>query len=291
MYIRLTRSYLMSKKKDVIQVMFAIPSRFHRHNKTKLINEILSCLRKDEDLKKCNPYVCICEYCRERRFLGIPRTTKSEPRFCMCCGKSSPSVTFHSNLRRAEELIKLGAKMILKKEQFIKRTLLEQSLVALMASFEIFVREVYSLTIDFSHVVYGQSIYDRVYSDTRNQFLNLGNVNKHLKKDASINLKRELTEDSYKFLSKMYSARHIILHNCSAKDKDYISQTGEDIKELNKELELKVLDLRRLISIIKKVAKLLNDELKNVLFKYEADTFEVYKSEKRPPPILPLIDK
>ena len=66
----------------------------------------------------------------------------------------------------------------------------------------------------------------------------------------------------------MYSTRHIIIHNCSIKDKDYLAQTGEPESEFEKKVELSLKEIRRLISVTRKVSKLLNNELKEELLKH-----------------------
>ena len=75
--------------------------------------------------------------------------------------------------------------------------------------------EAYSLIYDHHHVVLGKSVFEDICSRKRNEFLNLGSVSRWLRKITFWDIRRELTSTEYKFLSQMFSARHIIIHNCN----------------------------------------------------------------------------
>ena len=154
-------------------------------------------------------------------------------------------------------------------------TLLQQALVTTVTSLEVLMRELYSIIIDHEHVIYGKSVYRRFYDSTRNQFLGVGSANDKLKRDAGFNLKEELGQADYSYLSKMFSSRHIIVHNCSVKDRDYIGQTNEDHNNMNEPLVLTMSDLQKLICIAKKVGVAADYKLRECLLNHYATKIEV----------------
>lgn len=166
----------------------------------------------------------------------------------------------------------------MKSEKVARETLIEQALVSFITNLEIYLRTTHALSIDFDHVIYGKSIFDRVYNETRNQFLNVGAIRKQLKNSFSIDLKKELDNTTFKFLSKMYSTRHIIVHNSGIKDKEYINQTDEDVTELRKRVSIQIGDVRTLISKTRKIIKKIDAELNNALVQYMKKAYE-YKIE------------
>ena len=210
------------------------------------------------------PYLAICEYCRVSHVLVELNGRAGEPLYCMSCARTSPQRAFQRNLERTDLLISLSSKMRTADNE-AKSILLEQSVVTIITSFEVFLRDIYSLILDHKHVVFGESIYQRIYDSTRNEFLNLGAANARFKKEVGVNLKEELGQANYSFLSSMYSARHIIVHNCSIKDKDYLNQTGDDFQNLNKKLDVTTEDVHQLTILVKQVAKLSEDKLREHL--------------------------
>ncbi len=138
-----------------------------------------------------------------------------------------------------------------------------------ITSFEILLRDVYSLIVDHRHVIYGESIYSRIYDSTRNEFLGLGAANSKFKREVGLNIKARLGQTNYAFLSRLYSARHIIVHNCSVIDKDYISQTGADPKNLNTKLLITLKDLRKLLSVVKRVGAMADRALLKCILDYK----------------------
>ena len=149
-----------------------------------------------------------------------------------------------------------------------KSILLEQSLVTIITSFEVFLRDTYSLILDHKHVIFGESIYNRIYDSTRNEFLNLGSANAKFKKETGLNLKEGLGQANYSFLSRMYSARHIIVHNCSIKDRDYLNQTGDDPEHLHKRLTVTNQDVNQLTVLATQAAKLIENKLQEHLLEF-----------------------
>jgi hypothetical protein len=238
-------------------------------SKSALVSRLLSEASNGGKLGKVNSYLSICEYCRASYVLGTPSKITASPLFCVSCGKTSPNRAFQHNLGRTSLLIAIASKMKKKLEMPSKSVLLEQALVTTITSFEILLRDVYSLILDHRHVIYGESIYSRIYDSTRNEFLGLGAANSKFKREVGLNIKARLGHSNYAFLSRMYSARHIIVHNCSIIDKDFISQTGADPKFLKKRLSITLSDLRKLLSVAKRVGAMADRALLNCILEYK----------------------
>ena len=264
MYIKITRSLLENRPKKHLLKMFRLNSESSQLSKKDLIAEILSRYSTANRVGPINLFLSVCEYCRADYLLGTP-IKSTNPIYCISCGRTSAYKAFQSNLERTALLMAIGLSIKKKDEQSSKAILLEQALVTVITSFEVLLRDIYSLVLDHKHVIFGESIYHRIYDSTRNEFLGLGSANSKLKKELGLNLKEKLGPSNYSFLAKMYSARHIIVHNCSIKDKDYISQTGEDPQELNKKLSVSMNDLNKLLALVKRIGALAEGKLRERL--------------------------
>jgi hypothetical protein len=268
MYIKVTKSLLGNRPKGHLLKMFGIKPEASRHSKSEIISSILSRYLTHKKWGATNLYLAVCEYCRKTYFVGVPAKAGGYPVYCVSCGRTSPNRTFQRNVERTALLISLASKMKKKEESGSRNILLEQAVVTVITSLEVLMRDVYSLILDHEHVIYGESIYPRIYASTRNEFLGLGSANTKLKRDISLNLKEKLGQANYSYLSKMFSARHIIVHNCSIKDKDYVSQTGDDPKNVNQKLSLTMQDVKKLMSISKRLGILADNKLRECVLKY-----------------------
>jgi hypothetical protein len=248
--------------------MFRLKSEASQLSKKELVSVILSRYLTVKKLGPVNLYLSVCEYCRADYVLGTPTEIATIPVYCVSCGRTSPYKAFQSNLERTALLISIASKMKKGREKVSKAILLEQALVTVITSFEVLLRDIYSLVLDHKHVIFGESIYPRIYDSTRNEFLGLGSANSKFKKEVGLNIKEKLGQVNYSFLSKMYSARHIIVHNCSIKDKDYISQTGEAPQNLNQKLSVSMKDLKKIMSIARRVGALAEGKLKEQILDY-----------------------
>jgi hypothetical protein len=268
MYVKITRSFLESRPKKHLLKMFRLGPQSAQLSKKELVSEILSRHFTHKKLGAMSLFLSVCEYCRADYMLGTSSIRTTSPIYCVSCGRTSPYRAFQRNLERTALLMSIGSSMRKSDEKSSKAILLEQALVTVITSFEVFLRDVYSLVVDHKHVIFGESIYARIYDSTRNEFLGLGTATSKFKKEVGLNLKEKLGQSNYSFLSKMYSARHIIVHNCSIKDKDYISQTGEEPQELNKKLSVSMRDLDKLMSLAKKVGILAEGKLRERILAY-----------------------
>jgi len=266
MYFRINKSFLNERIKADLLSLFRHLQLSDERNKQQLIRDILLKLSHDERLGNCIAWFCICPYCRGNGFLILPaQFASSTMRFCTQCGKTSPSDAFNNTVTKTSQLALLASKMNRKEEKGTKSVLLEQALVSVITGLEVLMREVYAIIYDHQHVIFGHSVFDDTYARTRNEFLNLGSASRWINIVTNLNIKKQLAGHDYSFLSRMYSARHIVVHNCSIKDRDFLSQTGEPDTELNKPLLLIVSHIRKLIAVAKRLARLFDQELRSAL--------------------------
>lgn len=246
--------------------------------KTALVTTILNRFSKSTQ-RGMQPWGMICCFCRKEVYFagtGIPR-------YCPGCGRTSPKLAHEAQLERATQLVALASQNIKDKQRQIKDVLHEQAVVVVITGLEVLMREVYSLVYDHQHVAIGNSIYEDTYARTRSEFLNLGMTSRGLRKVTSLNIKRILPANDYKFLSRMYSARHIIVHNSSSKDRDFLSQTGDPESELGHSLVLYNADLRRLIKLARLVARRIDEELWRIILVCHHDRFSIYRLIRKKP--------
>ena len=272
MYYKLTRKYLEGRIKEDLIDMFWKLGISAKLTKTAITNTILNSLSKS--IKHgMKTWGMICCFCRRELYLsgsGIPR-------YCPWCARTSPKLAHEAQMERATILISLASQYTKYKQRQIKDVLLEQAVVVMITGLEVLMREVYSLVYDHQHVAIGHSIYEDIYARTRNEFLNLGMASRGICKVTNLNIKKILSINDYKFLSRMYSARHIIVHNSSLKDRDFLSQTGDLESELGHHLILYNRDLRRLIKLARFVARRIDGELYRIIIACHHDRLSVLR--------------
>jgi uncharacterized protein YbaR (Trm112 family) len=281
MYFKINNTFLTKRTKEDLLWLFRDFGLTKAMPKTQMVRQILKASTHIKNIGPCDSWIIVCPYCRTQLFVASSKKEPMNPRFCAGCGKASPLHAFEANLGKTSQLVILSSKMNRKEEKDTKNVLLEQALVTVITGLEVLMREVYSLIYDHRHVVIGRSIFYDIYSRTRNEFLNLGSASKWLRKVSDLNLKKEISEGDYKFLSRAFSARHIVVHNCSVKDKDFLSQTGEPDTELNKPLKLNVKYLRKLISVSRKLARVVVQELHSVLLQYQHERLDTIRTLQR----------
>lgn len=269
MYFKITKSFLQSFSKEHILASFKLGADSQKKTKKKLIEEIIEKNTSHPEVGSVDPWYFICPFCRVEGKLLTASTNSGTPKFCTRCGKTAPLNALEKSLQNTDALLVLASKMNLKSEQDTKAVLVEQGLVTVITGLEVFLRQTYSLIYDLHHVVYGKSLYSDIYPKTRSDFLNLGAATSQIRKLTSFNLKKEISEDRYKFLSTMYSARHIIVHNSSQKDKEFINQTSAPDSDLGKPLKLTIPEVRRAKSIAFEITKKLDSKLREVILSYQ----------------------
>lgn len=273
MYFKIQRNFLQTFKKPHLLLAFRPPQVTAKDSKVKIIEAILNnpVLAKVKYVKPVM-YFHYCGYCRAKFFLVS--SGKAIPLYCGVCGKTSPNNALNKNFARAKILLKL-ATQLRNKDNDAYKALLEQCLVSTITSLEIALREAFSSIYDQKHIVHGTSLFAETYSKSRNEFLNFGNGLSKIKSITGSDIKMEIGELNFKLISKMYSTRHVIVHNASIKDKEYINQTGEDIAQLNKPVSIDELAINDMFEASVKVSKILDRELRAALLRNHMRSLDV----------------
>lgn len=269
MYFKITKSFLQSFSKEHIVSTFALSPSPKKKPKYRLIDEIIEKYSSDKKGNSLTPWFSVCPFCRREGKLFASRTDAEKPIYCVFCGKTTPVHSFEKNLQNTDALLILASKMNLKSERNVKSVLTEQGLITIITSLEVLMRQTYSLIYDLQHVVFGKSLFSEIYPRTRSAFLNLGSAITQIRKLTSFDLKKEIAEARYKFLSHMYSTRHIIIHNSSLKDKEFINQTNSTQGDLGKSLKLTIPEVRRAKSIATVISKKLDLKLRETILGYQ----------------------
>lgn len=282
MYFELKKTFLEKCTKADLIDLFPHLDFSKSTSRNKIVQAIVKNYSHSDGLGACTPWIRICPYCRSQGYLLVPKRSKATPRFCIRCGRTSPLDALESSLHKTTQLVILASKMNRKEERATKDVLLEQALVSVITGLEVLMRETYSLIYDHRHVVMGRPIFEDIYAQMRNEFLNLGSASRWLRKVTGLNIKNELPTDDYNFLSRMYSARHIIVHNSSIKDRDFLSQTGEPDSQLNSPLRLKVPDARKLIRISRRLGRQVDQKLRDSVLAYQHDRLSLARAVEHP---------
>jgi len=252
MYYLLTATFLRSRSKQFVKWLASLKSSPLQKSTSDLIKKILTNFAPDINRKA---YFFFCEFCRQTGLLvsiGVP----GGPVFCVSCGEASPIDSFRVNISRANRLVVLASNAELDSET--KSLLLEQAVVMIVTSLEILFRKTYAIIQDSKHVIYGESILTNIYNETRNEFLNFGVTNVKFKRDMGINIKSEIGDANFRLFSSVYSKRHIIIHNASTIDNEYIDQTGCSKNMLKKRVPLTISEVENVISKLDLLLDILN---------------------------------
>ncbi len=269
MYFNLTKTFLSERTKTFLAHTFKHKASIARLTKKQLIDEVYSRLTPEIKGKTTITMLLMCEFCRVLGFLGVPKEQGTQgAKYCAKCGRTSPYMVFVVNIARSKKLLKLASKMNTSDEQDDKAILLEQSIVSLATSTEVLMRESYSIIMDFKHVIFGESIFNETYKNTKNDFTNIGIATKNFRSLCGLNIKDELGEDKYKKIRLLYSMRHAIVHNNGIKDAEFISQTGGNQSDIGKKLKLTVNTVRVNITALNALGHLMNAMLRQTILEH-----------------------
>ena len=81
-----------------------------------------------------------------------------------------------------------------------------------------------------------------------------------------IDLLKGISEGDRTFLKKMLQRRHILTHNGGKVDQDYLDQSGDKSVRLNERIRIASNEARRLIPLMRSLAKNLLDDFESMNF-------------------------
>jgi len=232
-------------------------------------------------------FFCMCPYCGGSGILTISegpiKKHEVDPFCCVFCGETNPHEKLMGGLKKVQVLYQMIE--ILKNERdrsesidsrnpLTERVLLEQCIILLATSVEVSLKDNFCILLNIRFVRHGSSLFPHFYSDTKNDFLNIGKANKSYKDDLGINLKEKLGDDTFKKLNILMQKRHVIVHNLGIVDITFLSQSG--IKcELKRAVPISVTEIEEYIAALEHVDNKLNTILADEMGKYHLENWKL----------------
>lgn len=180
-----------------------------------------------------NYFFMFCPYCNNIGILSC--SSKIKPCICIFCGETNPYNKIMQNLEKAEILNQLAILDNCNVKGYsyenTKRILLEQSLITIATGVEVFLRDIYSTTLNLRYVKKNKTLIHLIYRETRNDFMNIGKAKRKYKNDLGIDLKEIIGEPELKKLNLMILKRNVVIHNNGNVDNSFLEQSGMDIKK------------------------------------------------------------
>lgn len=284
MYFDITKAFLSARTKRFLLHTFIHKKTVSHLNKKEIIDRVFKQLTPKIKNKPTVAMLSMCEFCRTIIFVAVPKEVgTSGVKYCIKCGRMSSQKVFRNNIERSKKLLNLASKMNTKKEKDDKAILIEQTVVSLATSAEVLLRESYSVIIDFRHVIFGKSIYETTYKNSKNDFTNIGISSSNFKKMCNLNLKTKIGDDRFTKIRLLYSIRHAIVHNNAIKDAEFISQTNGQQADIRKKIKLTVTNVRKFISALNTLGILINLTLKDAIIDHLEERSKVISTIKSKP--------
>ncbi|MDR1550366.1 MAG: hypothetical protein LBT06_17515 [Hungatella sp.] len=226
-------------------------------------------LRSDflENIYKINMYYVYtyCPYCKKSSLkLKIPFLSSKERYHygihCGFCGEVNFFEKGYSALDKAHSLLKL--KNLSENMNNIHRVLLEQCVVILASSLEVFLKDAYSVGMNLFMVKPTINKIEDFRKSTQNDFINIGKIIENFKQ-LNINIKELIDEESRKNVNIMFKKRHVIVHNNSIADTSYISQTNDPV-EIGKALSISDEEVERYFNYVEQFFDIIGNKVMEV---------------------------
>lgn len=241
-----------------------------------------------------------CPYCKKNSLkLYIQRTKPFGGGYCGFCGENSvfdkkegafekvnilldlveeneirEKSIYDDKLKRLFDMIaeleERGTKVKKRNLSRASRVLYEQVIVLLATTLEVFLKEIYSSILNITLIKKGRTEIERFRKECKNEFTNKGKIVKRFK-TLNINLDNKLNKDTLSNINTLFLKRHIIVHNNGYVDKDFISQSGLNLK-FGQTISINDEEIYSYIKSIEELTDIIGDEYRKI---YE----EVIKEE------------
>lgn len=232
-----------------------------------------------------------CPYCGNSNLLAIPKTRVEEfgtdPYFCVLCGETNPQEKLAGGLKKVQVIYQLiaGCKDDATKDSFedpvrslTERVLLEQCVILLATSAEVFLKDNFCILSNIRFVRHGKSLFSRFYSEVKNDFVNMGKVRKAYKEYLEVNLNGELGEDTLSKMNLLMQKRNVIVHNLGIADRAFVNQSGIEC-ELKSEIPISLGEIEEYIVTLQKVGNILNAIQSDEMNKYRFECWKLFCKE------------
>lgn len=214
---------------------------------------------KDADRES---YLRMCPYCNNFYLLQTRRGHVGA-KFCVMCGESSPFEKITYSLEKVSILYQIstfiasneGNKDEIKNE----RVLLEQCIVVLATGIEIFLKDIFAISMDLLFVKNEHSLFSKFYKESKNDFVNVGKGKEKFNSELNINLDLLLGTEILKELNVIMLKRNVIVHNNGIADKPFTNQAG--IKcNLGQPIPISTEDISHYISTVETLVNKIKEE-------------------------------
>jgi len=146
---------------------------------------------------------------------------------------------------------------------------LEQSLITIATGVEVFLRDIYSTTLNLRYIKKNKTLIHLIYREIRNDFMNIGKAKRKFKNDLGIDLKDIIGEDDLKKLNLMILKRNVIIHNIGNVDNSFLEQSGMDIK-VGRPIPIQIDEIEDYVStvenLVENIGGLFEKELRDEMY-------------------------
>jgi transposase-like protein len=185
-----------------------------------------------------------CPYCRATDF-GVKKYNRGRPESCKTCGRTDPYQKLYDlTLSKATYLCNLYQSQTPNNDSTkkVNRAILEQSIVILATSFEVYLRDMYATTLNRMFIKSDKDLLDRFYSDSRNTFTNYEKAKDAFKKEPiKINFKAAPKNKNFnEQLTLLLLKRNAIVHNAGIADDTFVKEAKKAGLEVEKGKEIPI---------------------------------------------------
>lgn len=233
-YITLTKEFLVSTggKKFASTLLKILKERAEDTGGNRDISKLIKCDIHDIVFVH---YYHYCPYCKEQLLLTMGYPKKSdhpELKYCTKCGESNPYEKAINSLNRMSSLINLYKQIKdVKKYKFESKTaLLHQGVIALVTCLEVFLRDVYTSSLNMKYIKSDESLIERFFKEAKNDFLNLGKTRARFKSELDYDITEKMDKSKLDDLNLLFLYRNVLVHNNGIVDKSFSSQSRLGLK-------------------------------------------------------------
>ncbi|WP_167829641.1 HEPN domain-containing protein [Methanosarcina flavescens] len=220
-------------------------------------------------------FVRMCPYCNN--FYMLSMITESlitmgvNPKYCGICYESDPFYKIHYSLEKVRILHKLSVTNLSINEnttvEKVQRVLLEQCVVNLATGFEVFFRDIFAIGMNLKFVKNEHSLISKFYKESKNEFLNIGKMDRIFKEELNVDLKSLFNEEIYSELKIIMHKRHAIVHNNGLVDKKFLTQSGIECN-LGKMIPISSEEIEKYLATAEAIVKIVKQMFDQLFFPY-----------------------
>ncbi|MBX9997730.1 hypothetical protein [Priestia aryabhattai] len=221
-----------------------------------IILSYLEAISQKRKLNGLKTYFLLCPYCKNSLIVFV----NGLPKFCTKCGETNPFQKLENSINKASILYRL----VHESDEQVTRVLLEQCMVILATCIEVFLRDIYSTTLNLRYIKRGQSIIERFYNEVKNDFINTGKIRKRFK-EMGVDIKNTFGKEVVKDINLLLLKRNVIVHNNGIIDKAFLSSSGLNVN-IGSKIEISKDEIENCISLVNDLSNGLEEFYKSEFF-------------------------